>query len=419
MRRRCVYLDNNANSLPNRDTLETLMRWSLKGNPSGIYPAAEDARELIALFSHDIASQLGFSMEDFIVLFTSGASESNTTILSTCCRAFIKRKGIQPHVIVSSVEHDSIMEWKKEMEEERIAVDELEVGVTNTFFSRVDPAALRSAMRPNTCLVSVMGSNNETGAINDIKTLASIAHARGVPFHTDAVQLAPREIFDVEEMGIDAFSLSFHKIGGPVGCGMLAIRKSLRDGYGLRAHICGTQQGGMRGGTIPIASIAASRSAFIHHYTNRPMKNAFLKGLKRRAIEALASLFPIFYLMDYRSASMEGRVPDPSIVLISSPTEESMINTLFFAVYSKGICNVKIRKELAARCILVSIGSACKTGSKIASHILSALRLPRELYPGVLRVSLGDSNTEEDVELFARELRELVISPLCKKDDSS
>ncbi len=413
MSRKCIYLDNNANSLPKQETLDTLVKWSLKGNPSGIYPAAEDARTLMSLFSEEIARQFGFSPEEFVVLFTSGASEANTSILSMATRAYAKKKNVQPHVIVSAVEHDSIMEWEKAMQEERIGTTVLEVGVSSYCFSRVDPLSLKSALRGNTCIVSIMGSNNETGAINDLKALAAIAHERRVPFHSDVVQLIPREEFNVNYLGLDAFSFSFHKIGGPVGCGILAIRKTFVEGYDLKAHICGTQQGKLRGGTIPIANIAASRTAFQLHFSDRIVKNSFIRGLRLRFLEELAGKFPVIFLSEYRR-----NIPRvPTVVLLSSDSEPTMINTLFFAVSKKGICNVKLRKKLAERCIIVSIGSACKTGSKIASHVLSALRVPRELYPGVLRVSLGDSNTTEEAAVFAAELHSLVHSDLCNREE--
>lgn len=428
---KCVYLDNNANVIPNEDTLKELIRWSMKGNPSGMYPAAEDSKQLLSIFKSEISSQYGFSLDGpsgFTLLFTSGASESNSTILSITARAFIRAKRLQPHIITSVIEHDSILDWASNAECDSIGIDMLSVGTTLNGFCQVIPAELRNVIRPNTCLVSVMGANNETGAINDLKTLVSICHAKKIPFHSDLVQLAPRQKINIDDIGIDAFSLSFHKMGGPIGCGLLAIRNSFLTGYCLPPHIYGKQQGGMRGGTIPIANIAASRIAFKQYYVNRELKDMYIYSLKLKLIDLLDKHFYTMNLHDYitsnisiaNSATSSNKlvnqsIKDPSIVYIHSPNEPTLNNTLLFAIYSKDICNVKIRKKLIEEGIIVSIGSACKTGSRLASHILDAIQLPEELYSGVLRISLGDKNDDSDIITFVSKLKSIILSKTCTK----
>lgn len=438
----CIYLDNNANVIPTEDTLKELIRWSIKGNPSGIYPSAEDSKHLMDMFKNEIATQYGFSLDGprgFTIIFTSGASESNSTILSITARAFIRVKRIQPHIITSVIEHDSILEWAKHAECDGIGVDLLNVGTTSSNFCKVLPAELRNVIRPNTCLVSVMGANNETGAINDIKTLASICHAKKIPLHSDLVQLAPRTSLNITDIGLDSFSISFHKMGGPIGCGLLAIRNSFLNGYCLPPYIYGKQQGNMRGGTIPIANIAASRTAFNQYYKNRDIKDLYIYSLKTKLMELMNRNFYTMYLSEFvelyrprgsgmppdmmpmaitgnvSSAMNDSKIKDPTIVYIKSANEDTLNNTLMFAIYSNDICNVKIRKQLMDEGIIVSIGSACKTGSNIASHILDAIKLPKILYSGVLRISLGDKNDDNDVAAFVKSLKRILMSRTCLK----
>ena len=407
---KCVYLDANANVLPSKSVLRELLYWSMKGNPSSIYPSAIESRSMIEEFKHIIARTFNFSVNDYTILFTSGASESNSTIISISTRAFIKAKRIRPNVISTNVEHDSIMRALEVLAEESIDSTFLEVGKSEEYFSRINPTKLKEALRPNTCLVTIMAGNNETGAINDIKTLVEICHERRVPFHTDAVQYIPREEFNVTELDVDAFSMSFHKIGCPIGCGILVIKNRFVEGYKLKSHIYGTQQNEMRGGTLPIALIAASKKAFEEHFEGREIKNIRLSDMLHYLKERLASTFPSSYYFEMKEGSV--------ILFLQSRKERwHLPNTLLISVALPNVCNIEIRKELASDGILLSIGSACKTGNSKASHVLQAIGIPKSLYPSVLRISMGDHNTREDVDTFISSmLRILSTKKYIKKD---
>lgn len=403
-----IYFDFNATYPPNNDTIVEMAKWAKKGNISSNYTSAEDGKVILELFKSEIATLCDFSLTGpagFTIIFTSGASESNSFILESTCRAFVKSKKIKPHVIISSVEHDSIMYCVKGLEEEYLMYDELGVNTNGIDFGKVRTDALKKLIKPNTCLVSIMASNNETGAINDLREISEIVHAKGIPFHTDAVQLFTKDVFKPNAYGVDAFSVSFHKFGGPIGSGFIAVRNSFLTGYNLPPLIYGSQQDHMRGGTIPIHNIAASRHIFNQYFNNRDIKNLYLKNLRETMKTLLNSIYPVIYIEDY----IAHRPPPPAIVLLSSKNpNKTMANTLLISVYKINICNVELRKKLYDNRIIISIGSACKTSEKKISHVIRELEIPDELFSGIFRISFGDCNSEEELVRFAETFKTLL-----------
>lgn len=400
MTQKTIYLDFNATYPPDNDTIMEMAKWAKKGNISANYTSAEDGKALLTLFKKDIAALCEFSLNGpngYTIVFTSGASESNSFIIQSACRAFIKAKKVKPHVISSAVEHDSILYCLEGLEEEYLQYDLLNVHREGNLYGTVDVRNLSKLIRQNTCLISIMSSNNETGAINDLKSICTIAKSKGIPVHTDAVQLFSKEIFKPNTYGVDAFSVSFHKFGGPIGCGCIAIRNSLLTGYKLPPLIYGSQQDSLRGGTIPIHNLAAARVAFNKYFNNRMVKTIQQRNLKEKLIGKLAEIYPVHYISQY----LLQRPPPPAIILLMSPDPLLyMSNTLLLAVYKIDICNVELRKKLYEHKVIVSIGSACKTSSKKVSHVITELNVPDELRAGIFRISLGDCTTEEDIDTF-------------------
>jgi cysteine desulfurase len=242
-----------------------------------------------------------------------------------------------------------------------------------------------------------MAANNETGTINDLREISNIVHAKGIPLHTDAVQLFTKDVFKPNFYGVDSFSVSFHKFGGPIGCGFIAVRNSLLSGYNLPPIIYGSQQDGMRGGTIPIHNIAAARYIFKQYFNNRLVKNLYLKNLRETMKTLLNDIYPVIYIEDY----IAHRPPPPAIVLLCPKNQNyTMVNTLLISVYKINICNVELRKKLYDNRIIISIGSACKTVDKKISHVISELEIPDELFTGIFRITFGDCNSEEELIRF-------------------
>jgi cysteine desulfurase len=405
-----IYFDFNATYPPNNDTIIEMAKWAKKGNISSNYTSADDGKILLDKFRKEISDLCEFSLNGtngFTIIFTSGASESNSFIIQSICRAVLKIKRVKPHIITSSIEHDSILHCVKGLEEEYLQVSELGVHTSGEEFGRVKITNLQKLIKNNTCLVSIMASNNETGVVNDLKSIADISHGKNIPVHTDAVQLFAKEIFKPNNYGVDAFSVSFHKLGGPIGCGFLAIRNSLLDGHKIPPLIYGSQQNNMRGGTIPIHNLAAARFAFNSYFNNRDMKSIYVRGLRETLKQKLQEIYPIIYIDDY----IRIKPPPPVIVLLSPKKHEySMANTLLISIYKLDICNVELRKKLYDNRVIISIGSACKTGDKKISHVIRELEIPEELYPGIFRISFGDCNDEDEIDRFITKIKPLLYN---------
>jgi cysteine desulfurase len=255
--------------------------------------------------------------------------------------------------------------------------------------------------------------------INDLRALCGITKKHGVPFHTDAVQLFGKEPLTPLELAVDAFSVSFHKMGGPVGTGLLVLREALIKGYGLCPLICGTQNMGLRGGTEPIHNIAGSYTAMKHALERREEKNARMEKLREAAKAAIASQVPTFYLDEYRAseATAEAENGDRPVVVWVSPTDwrRTLPNTLFLSVHRPRFCNRAARAALEARGVIVAVGSACNSSSAEPSGVVAAIELPKVLQDGVLRISLGDDTTALDVKKFVRHFLAVITSEECLK----
>lgn len=384
------------------EVVDTLTTWATRGNPSSTYPSAKEGKKLMDCFREEIARHCGFSLADYTILFTSGGSESNSMIISSTIRAFRKAvSGSKPHIITSNVEHDSIRLLLGDFDEEGVDVTYVPVHAHGPLIGSIDIDALVDAIRPNTCLITVMAANNETGIINDIRTIGKIAKQRSIPFHSDAVQLFQKVPFRPLELNVTAFSVSFHKLFGPTGCGLAVIKKDFLEGYDLKAMIGGSQNGHMRGGTECIHNIAAARCAFRINFTDRIAKNAMIRSLKQYMKELLGKYMMCMYLDEYRYV-MANETNKTCIVWLCHRESIVQDGTLFLAVHKDEICNVDIRNTLTNEGIYISIGSACKTSDKKASHVLDGIDLPKKLRPGVFRISIGDYSSKLDIEVFVR-----------------
>lgn len=421
--KRICYLDAAATCLAVPKVLDSMMLWMNRGNPSSDYASAKEAQKMMESFREYIASLCGFKLdgpEAFSVVFTSGASESNNFIVTSAVRSFAFKTGTLPHVITSAVEHSSLLECCRGLAREKLAhLTILPVGKTGKYLGAVDPDDLRRALRPNTCLVSIMAANNETGVINDLRALAGITKRHKVPFHTDAVQLFGKEPLRPLELAVDAFSVSFHKLGGPVGTGVLVLREDLIKGYGLCPLICGAQNKGLRGGTEPVHNIAGSFTATKIAMEDRDTKNARMGRLREAAKKAISSQVPACYLDDYRAPSESvaaaierADAGGPPVVVWISPTDWGRVlpSMLFLSVHRPRFCNRAARAALEARGVIVSVGSACHSASVEPSGVVKAIDLPTALRDGVLRVSLGDDTTADDIKAFVRNFLEVISS---------
>jgi cysteine desulfurase len=370
-----IYLDHNATT-PVDPAVAERMSWFLRehfGNPSSIYPIGRKVKELMNEARERVAGSLGVDRGE--IFFTGSGTESdNFAIFGTFDAAPEKNE-----FVTSAIEHPAVIEAAKALEKRGIKVAYLPVDKYGT----VGLNDLRSALTPKTGLVSIMHANNEIGTIQPIAEIVRIAHERDIPVHTDAVQSFGKIDVDARKLGVDFMTVSAHKIYGPKGIGALYIRRG--------ANICpfvrgGRQERGLRAGTENTAGIIGFGEA---------VRVLVEKGRKERSrIEKLAETL---------KTGVEEKIPGARF---NGHPEIRIKSTLNFAF--PGLEAEAILLALATKEIYVSTGSACSEESEEVSHVLQAIGLKPEIARSSIRMSLGRSNTEEDIAGVLRELPAII-----------
>ena len=370
-----IYLDHNATT-PVDPAVAEKMAWFLRehfGNPSSLYPIGRRAKELMTEARERVAAALGADRGE--IFFTGSGTESdNFAVFGT-----LEASAGKDELVTSAVEHPAVIETAKSLERRGSKVTYLPVDA----YGMISLDDLRSALTPKTGLVSIMHANNEIGTIQPIAEVVRIAHERGIPVHTDAVQSFGKIDVDARKLGVDYLTVSAHKIYGPKGVGALYIRRG--------APICpfvhgGRQERGLRAGTENTAGIIGFGEA---------VRVLEAKGRKERArIEGLA---------DELKAGIEERIRGARFNGHPTHRIKSTVNFAFPGLEAEAIL-----LSLATKEIYVSTGSACSEESEEVSHVLRAIGLPPEIARSAIRMSLGRSNTEEDIAVVLRELPEIV-----------
>jgi cysteine desulfurase len=359
-----VYFDNNASTRVDPRVLEAMLPWFCEryGNPSSLHHFGAQAAAQIESARSSVARLLGARESE--IVFTSGGTESDNLAL----RGVLAARPDRRHLIISAVEHPAVLETAEQLEQEGVQVTR--IGVDGE--GRLDLAALRAALRPDTALVSVMLANNETGVIHPLAEVAALARERGVPVHTDAVQAVGKIRVDVNELGVDLLSLSAHKIHGPKGSGALYVRR----GTPLRAHITGgPQERQRRGGTLNAAGIIGLGTACeVAAAEMEQMRR--VRDLRDRLEAELLARFDSVHVIA-RSAE---RLPNTTCVCFAGVEAEAVLLLLSEA----GIC--------------ASSGSACSSGSLEPSHVLKAMNIDPRVAQGQVRFSLSRYNTDDDID---------------------
>lgn len=380
-----IYADNAATTRMPRAVIDVMKECmeNIYGNPSSLHSPGQRAAEVLAQARESVALMIGAEPKE--IFFTSGGSESDNQAIRSAALAG-KRKG-KTHLISTAFEHHAVLHTLRKLEEEGFEVTLLPV-YENGIVRAED---VRTALREDTALVSVMTANNEIGTIQPVKEIGAACREAGVVFHTDAVQAAGHIGLDVKEMNIDMLSLSAHKFGGPKGAGALYVRK----GVPLLPLIeGGAQERGRRAGTENIPGIAGMAKAFSISVERLEENRAYVSGLRDALIEGLSEI-PHARVNGDRERRLPGNV-----------------NFCF-----EGIEGESLLLLLDADGIAASSGSACTSGSLDPSHVLLALGLPHEVAHGSLRLTLSAENTMEEIEYMAAKIKHAVrylreISPV-------
>jgi len=368
-----IYLDWNATT-PLRPEAKAAMvaAWELSGNPSSVHSEGRKARRLVEDARGAIARAVGARSQD--VVFSSGGTEANALALTPRLR----RGAGTPvtRLLVSAVEHASVLAGG------RFTVDAIaQIHVTRTGVVDLDHLRALLADGPP-ALVSVMLANNETGAIQPVAEVASIAHAAGGLVHVDAIQAFGKIPFDLGSTGADLLTLSAHKIGGPKGVGALVLAEGVE---GLEALLRGGgQELGRRAGTENVAGISAFGVA-----AKAAMAVLGTDGERMRALRD----------------RLEQGLRQASDIMIFAGEVERLPNTVLFTVSGMKAETAVIGFDLAG--VAVSSGSACSSGKVQPSHVLAAMGYRPDVAQGAVRLSLGWSTTETDVDLVLKAWRKL------------
>ena len=380
-----IYVDNAATTKVADEVLGEMMPYYSEnyGNPSSIYTLGKEAKQGLDLARERVANVLGAKSNE--IIFTGSGTEANNMALKGAAFAH-KKKGT--HIITSKIEHPAILETCKYLETQGFEVTYInvdEMGIINL-------DELKSSIKDDTILISIMFANNEIGTIQPIKEIGSYAKEKKIVFHTDAVQAVGNIDIDVDDLNIDLLSLSAHKFHGPKGVGVLYARTGIK----LEKFIHGGhQESDKRAGTENVASIVGLGKAIELAYANIDEHNAHLLSLR-----------------DYYFEEIQKRIPHVKI-------NGDLVNRL------PGNTNISFRfiegeallLNLDLKGIYASSGSACTSGSLDPSHVLLAIGLPHEIAHGSLRISFGKENTKEDVDYIIETLIQIVaklreMSPL-------
>jgi cysteine desulfurase len=345
------------------------------GNPSSLYSIGRDAKEAVETAREQLSKALGANPEE--IYFTSGGTESDNWAVKGTAFAR-KKKG--KHIITTSIEHHAVLYPCEYLETQGFDVTYLPVDK----YGLIDPEALKAALRKDTILISIMYANNEIGTIEPILEIGEIAKEYNVPFHTDAVQAIGKIPLDMKHIhrNVDMLSLSSHKFYGPKGVGALYLREGTDIDNFMHG---GGQERGKRAGTENVAGIVGMGRAIELATANLEEHNKRMRKLRDRLLA--------------------GALEIPNSRLNGHPEKRLPDNLNFSFEYIEGESLLLMLDQMGIYC---STGSACSSGSNEPSHVLKAIGLPPEIAQGSLRLTLGDENTEEEIEYVLKTLSDTV-----------
>ena len=373
-----IYFDHNATTPIHPKVQEAMSPYLSRrfGNPSSLYLEGKEAKSAIDTARLSLAQLLNCTARR--IKFTGCCTEANNTIIKGL--AFAHWEDGEKHIITSAVEHSAVLEPCRWLEKYGYRVTFLPVDETGM----VHPGDLLAAISYDTLLVSVMMANNETGTIMPIRELCDIAHRYGALFHTDATQAIGKIPLDVQDLNVDFLSLSGHKINGPKGVGAFYAKKGIHFDPLLHG---GEQEGHMRAGTENVPGIVGlGKAAELARQNAMHAESSII--LRDRLEQGIKDIVPGARLNGHPSM----RLPNTLNMFLPGYRGESLV----LALDQKGID--------------ISAGSACHSGSSLPSHVLRAMNLPDEEVHCSIRISLGINTTEDEVDRFLHEFREIITN---------
>ena len=371
-----IYLDNAATTKMSKTAIDEMLPYmnEIYGNPSSLHSYGQKAKEALEEAREKIAGCLGCTSRE--ITFTSGGSEADNQAILTAAK--LGEKQGKKHIISTAFEHHAVLHTLERLKSRGFEIELLDVHENGI----ISACQVAEAIRPDTCLVTVMYANNEIGTVQPISEIGKICKERGVLFHTDAVQAVGHIHINVKEQNIDMLSLSAHKFHGPKGIGVLYARKGIQlenliDG--------GAQERGKRAGTENLPAIRAMAAALVEACNSIDKYSAKLLPLRNRLIDGLDAI-------PYSE--------------LNGDKESRLVSNVNFCF--EGIEGESLLLLLDDKGIMASSGSACTSGSLDPSHVLLSIGRPHEVAHGSLRLSLGEDITEAEVDYVISAVTEVV-----------
>lgn len=384
-----VYVDHSATTYVKKEVLDDMLPYFTEnyGNASSPYKLGQISKEAVNKSRKQIADAICAKSEE--IYFTAGGSEADNLIIRGIATAN-KNKG--NHIITTKIEHLAVLNTCRALEKEGFEVTYLDPDKNGI----IDPEDIRKAIKDTTILVTIMFANNEIGTIQPIEEIGKITKFKGVYFHTDAVQAIGNVEIDVNKMNIDALSIAAHKFYGPKGIGAAYIKKGVKF---LPLIIGGHQENNKRAGTENVPAIVGMGKAIEIASKNVQEYNKKLLEIREHTLNRMLNEIPYIQLNGDRERRLAGNIN----------------------VSIKGIEGESLIIMLDLNGIAVSSGSACTSGTLDPSHVLLAIGLKHEIAHGSLRITFGESNTNEDADYIVDTLKKIVsklrdMSPLNPED---
>lgn len=379
MEKRFVYADNAATTKVYPEVVEEMLPYFTEvfGNPSSLHHMGQQAKKALDSARARIADVIGAAPEE--IFFTSCGTESDNWAIRGASAVYARVNKIEkPHIITTKIEHHAVLHTFKALENSGYEVTYVDVDENG----KVSPDAVVSAIRDNTCLITVMLANNEMGTIEPVADIVKAVKAvRNIPFLTDAVQAVGNIPVNVKELGVDMLSFSGHKIHAPKGVGCLYIKKGTRLKNLIEG---GGQEKGKRAGTEGLANIMGMAKA-LEISRDRMGEAKELAAKRDRLIKGITSL-PDTYLTGHPT----DRLPGNASFVFKGIEGESLL----FLLSAAGICG--------------STGSACSSASLEPSHVLTSMGIPVEICHGSLRLSICYETTDEDIDYMIENVKKVV-----------
>jgi cysteine desulfurase len=391
-KRKMIYLDSAATTQVDEKVIEEMSKYLDKsyGNASSTHYLGEESRRAVEKSRETIAKSIGASYSE--IVFTSGGTESNNFAIKGLFWHYQKECPEKNHIITTKIEHDCVLNACKWLEKQGAKVTYLDVDEQGF----IDLEQLKNSITENTSLVSVIHGNNEIGTIQDLKQIGEICREKGVYLHTDACQSYTKTDLNVKKMNLDFVTLNAHKIHGPKGIGVLYIKKELKEKITPLLH-GGGHEFGLRSGTENVPAIVGFAKS-VKIAKNRDVKK--VRKLRDKLIKEI---------LEIEKTDLNG--PDIS----DDKGNKRLCNNINMSF--NNIEGEAIGSYLNAKEIYVSTGSACSSHTLEPSHVLLALGHSALRANSSIRISLSKFNTEQEIQVFVKELKEIVeklrkMSPL-------